>query len=123
MCFELAAQIMSRLGNVVTVIDEVGFDQKLDLMSSARALLFPIDWDEPFGLVMTEAMACGTPVIATPRGSVPEVVVDGQTGFVVIGAAALLATASGVNATMFGDANLAYLVAKSGEVPKNLDEL
>ena len=46
-------------------------------------MLFPIDWDEPFGLVMTEAMACGTPVIATPRGSVPEVVMDGETGFIV----------------------------------------
>jgi glycosyltransferase involved in cell wall biosynthesis len=45
--------------------------------------LFPIDWDEPFGLVMTEAMACGTPVIATPRGSVPEVVEDGVTGWIV----------------------------------------
>jgi len=47
------------------------------------AVLFPIGWDEPFGLVMAEAMACGTPVIATPRGSVPAIVVDGQTGFVV----------------------------------------
>ena len=46
-------------------------------------MLFPIDWEEPFGLVMTEAMACGTPVIATPRGAVPEVVVDGETGFIV----------------------------------------
>ena len=49
----------------------------------AKAVLFPIDWDEPFGLVMTEAMACGTPVIATPRGSVPEVVADGETGWIV----------------------------------------
>jgi glycosyltransferase involved in cell wall biosynthesis len=66
-----------------TVLGEVGFDEKLDLLSRARAVLFPIDWDEPFGLVMTEAMACGTPVIATPRGSVPEVIVDGETGFIV----------------------------------------
>ena len=49
----------------------------------ARALLFPIDWEEPFGLVMAEAMACGTPVIATPRGAVREVIEDGVTGFVV----------------------------------------
>jgi len=49
----------------------------------AKAVLFPIDWPEPFGLVMTEAMACGTPVIATPRGSVPEVVEDGVTGWIV----------------------------------------
>ena len=46
-------------------------------------MLFPIDWEEPFGLVMTEAMACGTPVIATRRGSVPEVIADGETGFIV----------------------------------------
>jgi glycosyltransferase involved in cell wall biosynthesis len=52
-------------------------------MGRARAVLFPIDWDEPFGLVMTEAMACGTPVIATPRGAVPEVLVHGETGFIV----------------------------------------
>jgi glycosyltransferase involved in cell wall biosynthesis len=66
-----------------TVLGEVSGEEKLDLLSRAMAVLFPIGWDEPFGLVMTEAMACGTPVIATPRGSVPEIVVDGQTGFVV----------------------------------------
>jgi glycosyltransferase involved in cell wall biosynthesis len=65
------------------VLGEVTLDKKIDLLSRARAVLFPIDWDEPFGLVMTEAMACGTPVIATPRGSVPEVVAEGETGFVV----------------------------------------
>jgi glycosyltransferase involved in cell wall biosynthesis len=66
-----------------TVMGEITLGEKVDLLSRAKAVLFPIDWDEPFGLVMTEAMACGTPVIATPRGSVPEVVVDGETGFVV----------------------------------------
>ncbi len=66
-----------------TVLGEVTNEEKLELLSRARAVLFPIDWDEPFGLVMTEAMACGTPVIATPRGSVPEVVADGETGFIV----------------------------------------
>jgi glycosyltransferase involved in cell wall biosynthesis len=66
-----------------TVLGEVANEEKLELLSRARAVLFPIDWDEPFGLVMTEAMACGTPVIATPRGSVPEVVADGETGFIV----------------------------------------
>jgi glycosyltransferase involved in cell wall biosynthesis len=66
-----------------TVLGEIPFEEKVDLLSRSRAVLFPIDWDEPFGLVMTEAMACGTPVIATPRGSVPEVVADGRTGFVV----------------------------------------
>ncbi len=65
------------------ILGEVTHERKADLLSRARAVLFPIDWDEPFGLVMTEAMACGTPVIATPRGSVPEVVADGETGFIV----------------------------------------
>jgi glycosyltransferase involved in cell wall biosynthesis len=66
-----------------TILGDISIQQKMDLLSRARAVLFPIDWEEPFGLVMTEAMACGTPVIATPRGSVPEVVADGKTGFVV----------------------------------------
>ena len=65
------------------VLGEISPEDKVDLLRRAKAVLFPIDWDEPFGLVMTEAMACGTPVIATPRGSVPEVIVDGETGFIV----------------------------------------
>ena len=65
------------------VLGEVSLEEKVDLLRRAKAVLFPIDWDEPFGLVMTEAMACGTPVIATPRGSVPEVVEDGVTGWIV----------------------------------------
>ena len=66
-----------------TVLGEMTIAEKLDLLSRAKAVLFPIGWDEPFGLVMAEAMACGTPVIATPRGSVPEVIADGETGFIV----------------------------------------
>jgi glycosyltransferase involved in cell wall biosynthesis len=65
------------------VLGEIGHDEKAALLAHAQAVLFPIDWDEPFGLVMTEAMACGTPVIATPRGSVPEVIADGETGWIV----------------------------------------
>ncbi|MDP9342667.1 MAG: glycosyltransferase family 4 protein [Actinomycetota bacterium] len=65
------------------VHDEIDHEGKVELLARARAVLFPIDWEEPFGLVMTEAMACGTPVIATPRGSVPEVIADGETGFIV----------------------------------------
>jgi glycosyltransferase involved in cell wall biosynthesis len=53
----------------------------LALMSRARAFLFPISWEEPFGLVVAEAMAAGTPVVATPRGSLPELVAHGVTGF------------------------------------------
>lgn len=65
------------------VIDNPSHKQKVDILGRAAGLLFPIQWDEPFGLVMAEAMACGTPVIALSRGSAPEVVEDGVTGFVV----------------------------------------
>src|SRR5918994_716094 len=69
-------------GEAVRYIGGVGED-KLELYAGARAFLMPIRWPEPFGLVMTEAMACGTPVIAFPEGSAPELVVDGETGFIV----------------------------------------
>jgi glycosyltransferase involved in cell wall biosynthesis len=68
---------------LVEWIGEIGDAQKNDFIGNARALLFPIDWPEPFGLVMIEAFACGTPVIAYDRGSVPEVVEHGATGFIV----------------------------------------
>lgn len=68
---------------LVRFIGEVGEAEKRQLLANARALLFPIDWPEPFGLVMIESFACGTPVIAYRHGSVPEVVTEGVTGFVV----------------------------------------
>lgn len=67
----------------VEFIGEIGDDQKAEFLSGAVALLVTIDWPEPFGLVMIEAMACGTPVIAFNRGSVPEVIENGLTGFIV----------------------------------------
>jgi glycosyltransferase involved in cell wall biosynthesis len=69
-------------GQHVEYLGEVDDTGKGELLCGARALLFPVDWPEPFGLAMTEAMACGTPVLALRRGSVPEVVEDGVTGFV-----------------------------------------
>ena len=70
-------------GANIKLVGELNDGAKGDLLRGASALLFPIDWPEPFGLVMIEAMACGTPVIAYRRGSVPEVVDDGVTGFIV----------------------------------------
>ncbi|MGI6456512.1 MAG: glycosyltransferase family 4 protein [bacterium] len=64
-------------------VGEIGESEKQEFMGNALALLFPIDWPEPFGLVMIEAMSCGTPVIAYDNGSVPEVIDDGVTGFIV----------------------------------------
>jgi glycosyltransferase involved in cell wall biosynthesis len=70
-------------GPGVRFIGEIGDKDKNEFLGNALAMLFPIDWPEPFGLVMIEAMACGTPVIAFPRGSVPEVIDAGVTGFIV----------------------------------------
>jgi glycosyltransferase involved in cell wall biosynthesis len=71
------------LGPDATLIGEIDERMKPDFLSGAKALLMPIDWPEPFGLVMIEALACGTPVIAFNRGSVPEIIEDGVTGFIV----------------------------------------
>ena len=68
---------------LVTYVGEIGDGAKNDFIGNARALLMPIDWPEPFGLVMIEAMACGTPVIAYGHGSVPEIIDHGVTGFIV----------------------------------------
>ena len=70
------------LSDTIRYVGETSGDEKLDLLAGARALLFPIRWNEPFGMVMIEAMACGTPVIAFPEGSVPEVVDHGRTGLI-----------------------------------------
>ena len=70
-------------GRTVEHVGEIGDAEKADFLSRAVALLLPIEWPEPFGLVMIEAMACGTPVVAFPAGSVPEIVEDGVTGCIV----------------------------------------
>lgn len=70
-------------GGGVEMIGEIGDHEKAEFLSNAHALVTPIDWPEPFGLVMIESMACGTPVIACNRGSVPEIVEDGLTGYIV----------------------------------------
>ncbi|SDV46740.1 glycosyltransferase family 4 protein [Chitinasiproducens palmae] len=69
--------------DIVEYLGEVGGAQRAALIGNARALLFPVDWPEPFGMVMIEAMASGTPVVAWRRGAVPEVLDEGETGFIV----------------------------------------
>jgi glycosyltransferase involved in cell wall biosynthesis len=70
-------------GSGVEFVGEINENTKNEFLGQAAALLFPIDWPEPFGLVMIEAMACGTPVLAFRRGSVPEIIEDGRTGRIV----------------------------------------
>jgi len=70
-------------GSRIRFVGEVGGAAKRALFAGARGLLMPIRWDEPFGMVMVEALACGTPVIAFPEGAARELVVDGRTGFLV----------------------------------------
>jgi len=78
-----ARMVAPRLGSDVTVFGLADAQAKRELLSRARCLLFPICWEEPFGMVMIEAMACGTPVVAVRKGSVPEVIEHGRTGIVV----------------------------------------
>jgi glycosyltransferase involved in cell wall biosynthesis len=69
-------------GKFIEYVGEVGLEEKNELLGKSMAMLFPVQWDEPFGLVMVEAMACGTPVLALPGGSVGEVVKDGVSGYI-----------------------------------------
>ncbi len=82
----------------VEFVGEIGERDKVDFLGNADALLFPIDWPEPFGLVMIEAMACGTPVIAFPCGSAPEIIDDGVSGFLVSDIAEAIAAVQRVGA-------------------------
>lgn len=78
------AQVQPLLNHpLIEYIGEVGEREKGELLRNAYAFLFPIDWPEPFGLVMIESLACGTPVVAFPCGSVPEIIRHGETGFIV----------------------------------------
>ena len=75
--------VRPNLGWGIEYLGEVTHDEKVDLLQNARVTLFPISWEEPFGLVMIESMACGTPVIATRWGAVPEVIEHGRGGLIV----------------------------------------
>ena len=78
-----AEHVAPHLSGDVEYLGEVTHEEKVALLQNARATLFPIDWEEPFGLVMIESMACGTPVIATRAGAVPEVIEHGVSGIIV----------------------------------------
>jgi glycosyltransferase involved in cell wall biosynthesis len=75
--------LLRNSASFVEFLGEIGGDAKDEFLGDAKALLFPVEWAEPFGLVMIEALATGTPVVAWRRGSVPEVIQDGKTGFIV----------------------------------------
>ncbi len=75
--------IQPHLGKNISYVGELSQEELSDFYGNAKALLYPIEWEEPFGLVVVEAMACGTPVIAYRRGSMPELIEDGKTGFVI----------------------------------------
>ena len=76
-----AEHVAPLLGGDIDVRHQVSHEEKVQVVSTAHAMVFPIQWEEPFGLVITEAMACGTPVITTPRGAAVELVDHGTTGF------------------------------------------
>ena len=81
--------VAPHLSDTIRYLGEVPHEQKLELLAGATALLNPIRWNEPFGLVMIEALACGTPVLAFPEGAAPEIVEDGVTGFLCADEAAM----------------------------------
>ncbi len=74
--------VVPSLSEKISYVGEADFDTKVELLQNATALINPIQWSEPFGLVMLEAMACGTPVITTSRGAAPEIVEHGISGFI-----------------------------------------
>jgi glycosyltransferase involved in cell wall biosynthesis len=91
-------EILPRIdGNLITYIGEVNDKQKNELLRKGYAMLMPIEWEEPFGIVMIEAMACGTPVVANKRGSVNEVVKEAVTGFVVNNAVEMATAVGRIN--------------------------
>ncbi len=90
-------RVRPQLGRDIEYVGELDLEGKNELLTGARALLFPIEWEEPFGLVMVEAMACGVPVLAFARGAAPEVVRNGISGWICRDAADMARRAASVN--------------------------
>ena len=108
-------EVAPRLTGDEEIRFNVGHDEKVDVLSRARATLMPMQWPEPFGLVMIESMACGTPVIATPRGAAPEIVVDGRTGVLAPDVDGMMAALDRVDDLSPGDCREHVLENFSGE--------
>jgi glycosyltransferase involved in cell wall biosynthesis len=87
------AVVAPLLGGAIEYVGEVGWEDKVALLGGAMCLLDPVEWPEPFGMVVVESLACGTPVVATPRGSLPELIDHGRTGFLADTIADLAAAA------------------------------
>lgn len=92
------AEVRPLLGTDVEYLGELTFDEKVELLGTARALLNPIRWEEPFGMVMIESLACGTPVLTFPKGAAPEIVDHGVTGFLAKSWTELVASIDKVDA-------------------------
>lgn len=107
--------IRPSLGPDVTYLGEVGAKEKVELLSRAVALVNPIEWDEPFGMVMVESLACGTPVLTLARGAAPEIVEDGVTGRVAVELDDLVLALSGASAFDRGRCREAVLGRFSAE--------
>lgn len=106
-------------GRDVEFVGEIADHDKSDFLANAMALLFPVDWWEPFGLVMIEALACGTPVISRPCGSVPEILGDGVTGFMASPVDGLLDAARRISAISRRTCRLEFETRFTSEVMAN----
>lgn len=108
-------------GTFIEYIGEADMSAKNELLGDSLAMLFPIQWDEPFGLVMIEAMACGTPVLALPGGSVPEIVCDGLSGFVCKDAGQMVTRAQELQKTTLDAAKVRLYVEENFSIDRMVD--
>ncbi len=115
---KVLAPKLSRAGKLVNFTGFMKGAQKAEFLGNARCLVFPIHWEEPFGMVMIEAMACGTPVVAYNRGSVSEIVKDGVTGFIIEPVVSNLSRLSNLKIQKRGIAGLVEAIKRIGEIDR-----